>query len=177
MVPVGGTGDVAEPPRSASGTPSVRPARHDDAEAVALLCQAGVDEAQTRRGGPLLVRRELDPTSRALLRPGGLQRLATDARRTVLVGTIDDVVLGVISARVEDVQGSPLGVVDFCVVDQGARGVGMGEALLQAVLSWCERLGCRGVDVPVLPGDRAAKQWLEGAGFQARALTMHRAVR
>jgi GNAT superfamily N-acetyltransferase len=176
MVPgVGSDGGVG-PAHAEAASPTVRPARRDDADAVALLCQAGLEEAQGRRGGPLLVRRELDPTSRALLRPGGLERLATDARRTVQVGTIDDVVLGVIAARVEDVQGSPLGVVDFCVVDRGARGVGLGEALLQAVVAWCGRLGCRGVDVPVLPGDRAAKQWLEGAGFQARALTMHRAV-
>jgi GNAT superfamily N-acetyltransferase len=154
----------------------VRPARRDDAHHVAALCQRGLTAAQELRGGSLLVRRELDVAARAMLRPGGLERLATDPRRTVVVGTIDGVVVGVLSARLDDVGGSPLGVVDFCFVDPEARSVGVGAALLEAAVDWAARHGCRGIDVPALPGDRAAKQWLESAGFRARALIMHRAV-
>jgi GNAT superfamily N-acetyltransferase len=143
---------------------AVRPAQRADADAVAELCQQGLTEAQAVRGGALLVRRELDVAARAMLRPGGLERLATDPRRTVLVGTLDEV------------GGTSLAVVDFCYVEPAARSVGIGAALLDAAVSWAAQGGCRGIDVPALPGDRAAKQWLETAGFRARALLMHRTL-
>jgi len=155
---------------------AVRPAQRADADAVAELCQQGLTEAQAVRGGALLVRRELDVAARAMLRPGGLERLATDPRRTVLVGTLDEVVVGVLSARVDEVGGTSLAVVDFCYVEPAARSVGIGAALLDAAVSWAAQGGCRGIDVPALPGDRAAKQWLETAGFRARALLMHRTL-
>lgn len=153
---------------------AVRPAVRGDADRIAELCRQGLHEAQERRGGPLLTRRELDPAARALVRPGGLERLAGDPRRSVLAGMVDDVVVGVLAARIDDVQGMALGVVEFCFVEPDARGVGVGRALLDDALVWFAGAGCRGVDVPALPGDRVTKQWLEGAGFVARALTMHR---
>lgn len=155
---------------------AVRPAVRPDSDRVAELCRMGLEEAQSRRGGPLLTRRELDPAARAMVRPGGLDRLMGDPRRTVLVGTVEGVVVGLLSARVDEVMGAPLGVVDFCYVEPDARGVGVGRALLDAAMTWFGRADCRGVDVPALPGDRAAKQWLEAAGFTARALVMHRSV-
>lgn len=135
-----------------------------------------LEETQERRGGPLLARRELDPAARALVRPGGLGRLVGDRRRTVVVGVVGDVVAGMMSVRVDDVQGMPLGVVDFCYVEPTSRRQGIGSALLGEVLAFCSLAGCRGIDVPALPGDRVTKQWLEAGGFRARALTMHRPV-
>lgn len=154
----------------------VRPATIADQDRCADLCRAGLDEIQTRRGGPLLARREADLVATALLRPGGLQRLGTDPRRRVLVGTVDGVVVGVTVARVDDVRGTPLGVVDFCYVEPGARAIGVGGAMLDEIVRWFAASGCRGADVAALPGDRAAKQFLEGAGFTARAITMHRSI-
>lgn len=165
------------PARSTALDPSVegiRPAEPGDAAVCAELCQKGFTEAQERRGGAILVRREADLAGTALLRPGGLQRLISDPSRLVIVGTIDGAVVGLLVARLDDVRGTALGVVELCYVEPEARGVGVGRALLDAVESWATSRGCRGLDVPALPGDRAAKQLLEAAGFQARALVMHR---
>lgn len=163
---------------AASGRPAtevtVRVAVRPDAEVLSELCRAGLEEAQERRGGPLLTRRELDPAARALVRPGGLERLVAHPQRTVLVASAGAEVAGFLSARVEDVQGSPLGVVDFCYVVPQRRRTGVARALLAAALDWFDRAGCLGVDVPALPGDRVVKQWLEASGFTARSLTMHR---
>jgi len=153
---------------------AVRQAEPDDAQCCAALCRDGLQEAQERRGGALLARREVDLVATALLRPGGLQRLLTDTRRTVLMGTVDSVPVGMIVGRIDDVRGTPLGIVEFCYVEPDARGVGVGRALLDGYVQWAGDRGCGGVDVPALPGDRATKQLLEGTGFVARMLVMHR---
>jgi len=112
--------------------------------------------------------------AKALLRPGGLDRLLADPRRCVLVGTLDDVVVGLAVAHVEAVGESSIGIVDGCYVEPPARGVGVGGALLEQLLTWFARAGCLGIDATALPGDRTTKGFLEAAGFKARLLTMHR---
>ncbi|MDA8071070.1 MAG: GNAT family N-acetyltransferase [Actinomycetota bacterium] len=156
------------------GVEGVRWAGPDDEAVCAELCRKGLTEAQERRGGAILVRREADLAGTALLRPGGLRRLMSDPGRLAIVGTVDGVVVGLLVARLDDVRGTALGVVELCYVEPEARGVGVGRALVDAAGSWATERGCRGLDVPALPGDRAAKQLLEAAGFQARALVMHR---
>lgn len=41
------------------------------------------------------------------------------------------------------------------------------------LLEFCRAQGCTGVGAVVLPGHRATKNFFEGHGFSARALTMH----
>ena len=59
-------------------------------------------------------------------------------------------------------------------MEPDARGVGVGSALMEAAVAWCEAQGCRDIDALALPGDRATKQRLEAAGFTARLLTLNR---
>jgi GNAT superfamily N-acetyltransferase len=59
-------------------------------------------------------------------------------------------------------------------VEAGARGVGVGTALMDAAVVWCTEKGCATVDAPALPGDRTTKQRFEAAGFTARLLTLSR---
>jgi GNAT superfamily N-acetyltransferase len=58
-------------------------------------------------------------------------------------------------------------------VDAEARAVGVGEAMLEALVAYCTREGCVGVDAFALPGHRAAKNFFEESGFTARAIVMH----
>jgi hypothetical protein len=46
--------------------------------------------------------------------------------------------------------------------------------LLDTAVTWLEDHRCQGVDGIALPGDRAAKNFFESAGFKARMLTMYR---
>jgi GNAT superfamily N-acetyltransferase len=154
---------------------AVRPARREDAPACAELCRRALAELDSLRGGPLFARRETGLVAKALLRPGGLDRLLSQALRTVLVATIDDVVVALAIGHVDDVGEAVLGVVDACYVEVAARGVGLGAALLENLVAVFEAAGCRGVDVPALPGDRNTKNLLESVGFKARLITMHRA--
>ena len=151
-----------------------RPARRADGEHLGQLCREALDSLEPARGGALFARRELRLVSTALLRPGGLDRLLHDARRHVVAGVLDDSVVGLALGRVDEVGDAALGVVDGLYVAPPWRRAGVGRALLDDLHEWFVAQGCRGMDVPALPGDRATKNLLEGAGFKARLLTMHR---
>jgi GNAT superfamily N-acetyltransferase len=145
-----------------------------DADRCGELCRQALDALEHVRGGPLFSRRETGLVAKALLRPGGLDRLLADNRRRVLVGTVDDAVVGLAVGHVDAVGDTSLGIIDACYVEPEGRGVGVGRILVDTLTAWFVSAGCRGVDVTALPGDRETKNFLEGAGFKARLLTMHR---
>jgi GNAT superfamily N-acetyltransferase len=153
---------------------SVRSAVPDDADACAALCQRALEELSGVRGGNLFARRETGLVAKALLRPGGLRRLLSDTRRLVVVGLLDEAVVGFAVVKAESVGESLLGVIDALFVDPDARGVGVGRTMLDSVTSWLIAKGCRAVDAGALPGERETKSFFESAGFKARLITMHR---
>jgi ribosomal protein S18 acetylase RimI-like enzyme len=114
--------------------------------------------------------------AKALLRPGGLDALMAAPRRRVLVGTIDETVVGFAVGHVDDVGEANLGVVDGCYVEPDARGVGVGRALLDDLVTFFMASACRGIDATALPGDRRTKNFFEAAGFKARLLTLHQSL-
>jgi len=69
-----------------------------------------------------------------------------------------------------------LGVVDDIYVEPQARGVGVGEVLMNAVVDWCHGKGCAGVDALALPGNRETKNFFETFGLTARAIIVHRRI-
>jgi GNAT superfamily N-acetyltransferase len=154
----------------------VRPATAADADRCAALCRQALAELGDMRGGSLFARRETGLVAKALLRPGGLARLLSDGRRRVLLGTVDDTVVAMAVGRIDAVGEAPIGIVDGCYVEPEARQVGVGRALLDARVAAFVSAGCRGIDVLALPGDRETKSLLEGAGFKARLITMHRSL-
>jgi GNAT superfamily N-acetyltransferase len=107
-----------------------------------------------------------------------LSRALEDGSACVLVGTLDDVVVGFASAGAERLRdGTTLAVIGDLYVEPEAWGVGVGEALMDSLLAWASERGCQGVDATALPGDRATKNFFEGSGFTARLLVMHHRVR
>ena len=95
----------------------------------------------------------------------------------VVAGCIDDVIIGIGVVEIEPLRdGSLLGVIRELFVEEGARGVGVGEAMTNDLVRYCVERGCTGVDAHALPGHRATKNFFEDQGFTARALTMHTAL-
>jgi GNAT superfamily N-acetyltransferase len=106
-----------------------------------------------------------------------LARTLEDRDREAWVGTVDDQIVGYATGRTETLAGgTELGVVEELFVEPGARGVGVGEALMGALLAWFVDRGCVGVDTVALPGDRLSKNFFESSGFKARLIVMHRAL-
>lgn len=150
---------------------AARRATAADLEILAGLAAQAVDEQRAERGGAIWSRREARevPAGASL----GEDLHAPD--RLVLAGTYDGVVVGYAVVAVEPLRdGSPLGVLRDIFVEAEAREVGVGEALVDAVLDWCRERGCVGVDGLALPGNRSTKNFFESFGFVARAIVVHR---
>lgn len=150
-----------------------RPATVDDVERILELARALRTELADQRGGDLWWRTH-DPVEH---HAPGLRALLDYDDDCLLVGTVDDhVVAYAIARRHRLADGTHLAVVGELYVDPEAREVGVGEALVEAVLTWAAARGCAGVDATALPGNRAAKNFFEAHGFTARSLTMHRSL-
>ncbi|MEX2659601.1 MAG: GNAT family N-acetyltransferase [Acidimicrobiales bacterium] len=150
-----------------------RTATAADVLRLAQLAAEAVAEQTEGRGGSIWSRREARerPAERTLA------EAVADPDQLVLAGTIDGTVIGFVAAHVEPLDdGSPLGVVSDIYVEPEARGIGVGEAMIDKVLAWCEERGCVGVDALALPGNRDTKNFFETFGFKARALIVHRSL-
>lgn len=149
---------------------SCRPAEEADLPRLADLARAAIDELAPMRGGAVWLARE----ARTEPLDENLRLAMKDPDARVLGGTIDGVVVGYAVARVEHLDdGRSLGVIDDIFVEDGARGVGVGEAMIGDLVEWCQGQGCIGVDAMALPGHRITKNFFETFGFTARKLVMH----
>jgi GNAT superfamily N-acetyltransferase len=148
-----------------------RPASADDIPRIVELAEQMRAELGAMRGGALWLERDAWPEP---LEDAYDAVLARDDAR-LLLGTIDDVVVGFAAVLVEQLRsGARLGVITDLFVEAEAREVGVGEALVGALVQHCRSEGCIGVDATALPGHRAAKNFFETHGFTARSLAMHK---
>ena len=141
-----------------------RPATTDDAAAIDALFAAATAELREQKGGLLWARRA-----------GRERGFVAPEDGVVLAGTIDGAVVGYAVLRYEPLpDGGLLGVLDDIYVEADARGVGVGEALLDLAVASAHDRGCIGIDSLALPGMRATKNFFEAAGMVARAIVVHR---
>jgi ribosomal protein S18 acetylase RimI-like enzyme len=152
---------------------AARAATAADLDRIVELARGLRAELGTYRGGELWGERDVDGEPLA----DAFGEVMSDARATVVVGTLDRVVVGYGIMRVEVLRDeSRLALVPELFVEPEARGVGVGEAIMDALVARARELECRGVDVVALPGHRAAKNFFEEHGFTARAIVMHHAL-
>ncbi len=151
----------------------VRPAHVDDLPRLTTLAREVIAELAGQKGGIVWRRHAARPEPVE----DGLTADLDDPDTLVLAGTIDETVVGYAVTTIEDVAGEGrLAVVRDLYVEPGARGVGVGAATMDAVLTWAGERGCIGVDALALPGSRATKNFFEGFGLVARAIVVHRSL-
>ena len=154
---------------------AARAAEAGDVEAVTDLARAAIGELGLLRGGPVW---QLQDARTEPIRDG----VAADIARlpeygATVVGTIDDAVVGYGVSRLETLaDGSVLAEVSDLYVDPGARGVGLGEAMMDLLVAHAVDAGAIGIDALALPGDRATKNFFETFGLKARAIVVHRSL-
>lgn len=150
---------------------SARPATADDVARIAELADRAVAELTVTKGGALWARRE------ARTAPY-VESICADLAAPdhhVLVGEILGAIVGYAVVRTESLRdGGVLGVIDDVYVEPEARGVGVGEALMDGIEAWCRDRGCVGIDGLALPGNRETKNFFERFGLVARAIIVHR---
>jgi GNAT superfamily N-acetyltransferase len=150
-----------------------RPATPADVPRLAQLARAAIAELLPTRGGAVWRAREARPEPLE----ENLAAALADPRVRILAGTIDDVIVGYAAVRIEDLRdGTRLGVVDDIYVEEEARGVGLGESMMNDLIAWCVDQGCFGMDAMALPGHRSTKNFFEDSGFTARQLVMHHSL-
>ena len=156
-----------------------RAAVEADLPRMAELAEQAVAELRQGRGGEVWAR---TLGRRPPFEPILAEQLGREADHRVVVGTLDDVVVGYGVAHVEPTPPPEvgraatelLGTVTDLYVEPGARGLGIGEGMMQHLVDWCAAQGCYGVDSLALPGDRATKNFFESFGLVARAILVHR---
>jgi GNAT superfamily N-acetyltransferase len=152
---------------------SARPATRADATKLNALLKAFVDEIRADRGGHLWAARE----AVSLAADSAIDRALADVNQLVLAGCLDRSVVGFAIAALESLDdGTCLAVLRALYVEPAAREVGVGAALIAAVIEWATVAGCRGVDSLVLPGNRVSKNFFEAHGLVARAIVVHRSL-
>lgn len=149
---------------------TARPATADDIDELVRLSREGRDAIADARGGAMWLARQapsepLEAAYRAAIE-GNLTR--------IVVGCIDDVPLGLLFARVDTELEPQIAVVEELYVTPEARGVSLGEIMMNATIEWASALGCTGIDGYALPGDRATKNFFETFGLVARGIVVHR---
>lgn len=150
-----------------------RPAVHEDVPRLAELTRAAIAELTPTRGGGVWRATE----ARAEPIEPGLAALLDDSDALVVVGTIDGVTVGYAVVRVQHLgDGSRLGVIDDIYVESEARGIGLGETMMNDLVAWSVERRCFGMDAMALPGHRQTKNFFEDSGFTARKLVMHHAL-
>lgn len=151
---------------------STRPATADDVSEVVALLEEGRAGIADARGGAMWLQRQAIP--------GPLPEAATtaiaDESWLVQLSLIDDVPLGVLIVERETVRSQTVAVVRELFVLEAARGVGLGELMMDATMEWARAVGAVGVDGYALPGDRATKNFFETFGLVARGIVVHRAI-
>lgn len=148
-----------------------RDAQAADLARIAELARSLRDEIAPIRGGVLWANREalaepLEEAYRALL---------DDPDARVVMGTIDGAAIGFGVGEIQRLHDDRrLGVIRDLYVEPDARGIGVGEAMVEALLEFFVSRNCVGADAWALPGHRMTKNFFEGHHFVSRGIVVHR---
>ncbi|MCX4869219.1 GNAT family N-acetyltransferase [Streptomyces sp. NBC_01005] len=103
-------------------------------------------------------------------------RLLRSDANTLLMARIDGRAVGMLTLIVYPLPSGVRGRIEDVVVDEAARGHGVGAALTEEALRLADAAGVRTVDLTSRPSRRAANRLYERLGFQARDSTVYRSV-
>jgi ribosomal protein S18 acetylase RimI-like enzyme len=139
----------------------VRRYRHKDADAVVNLLKQLVF-LEGKPGKPRIIKRFL----RKISRSGVILVAEADGK---IVGAGGGYVIG----SIENVEGERYGFIEFLVVDEGYRGMGIGRRLLTILVDKLRAKGVSEIYLEVDPRNEAAISLYRSLGFTVSYLTMN----
>jgi ribosomal protein S18 acetylase RimI-like enzyme len=118
---------------------------------------------------------QLSTTAGSLDREAVGRLLASDAN-TVLVARFEGKVVGILTLVMFPLMSGHRARIEDVVVDEAARGRGVGAALTEEALRLADAAGARTVDLTSRPSRQAANALYERLGFQERDSKVYRFV-
>jgi ribosomal protein S18 acetylase RimI-like enzyme len=104
----------------------------------------------------------------------GLDRIVGSAAATLLIARAGEKIVGTLSLVMFPVPTGLRAWIEDVIVDEAARGQGIGEALTVEALRIAEQAGARTVDLTSRPSREAAGRLYERVGFQSRSTRLYR---
>ena len=104
----------------------------------------------------------------------GLDRIVGSAATTLLIARTGNTVVGTLSLVMFPIPTGLRAWIEDVIVDEAARGQGIGEALMAEALRIAGQAGVRTVDLTSRPSREAAGRLYERVGFQSRSTRMYR---
>ena len=99
----------------------------------------------------------------------------SDSSIEVFVGTIDGVIVGCGVIKLGNLEdGTAHASIKALYVEEAARSIGVGEAMMDEMLICATSHKAEAVDAVALPGDRATKNFFETYGLVARAIIVQK---
>ena len=103
-----------------------------------------------------------------------LQRIVSSEAITLLAARLDGQIVGLLTLAMFPIPTGFRAWIEDVIVDETARGQGVGEALTKKALDLAEAAGARTVDLTSRPSREAAGRLYERVGFAERSTRIYR---
>ena len=116
---------------------------------------------------------QLSPSAQ-LISLDRLQALAASESTRLYLAREGDHIHGMLSLVVFAIPTGTKAWVEDVVVDDGARGKGVGKSLMRHAMEQADKLGAKAVDLTSRPSREAANQLYQSIGFEIRKTNVYR---
>jgi ribosomal protein S18 acetylase RimI-like enzyme len=103
-----------------------------------------------------------------------VQRIVSSEAITLLAARLDGQIVGLLTLAMFPIPTGFRAWIEDVIVDEAARGQGIGEALTKMALDLAEAAGARTVDLTSRPSREAAGRLYERVGFAERSTRIYR---
>ena len=103
-----------------------------------------------------------------------VQRIVSSEAITLLAARLDGQIVGLLTLAMFPIPTGIRAWIEDVIVDEAARGQGVGEALTKKALDLAEAAGARTVDLTSRPSREAAGRLYERVGFAERSTRIYR---
>lgn len=146
--------------------PVVQRAEPDDVAELARLEQLARCNIADARGGALRLA-ECHPIQ-------DWSALVGQADTLIFIASLETVPVGYMVLELSSARAR--GIITHAFVEDGARELGLGDAMVEHAIAAVRQRGLAGIEATALPGDRETKNLFERAGLTARKITVYKSL-